>query len=108
MATEEEFERWHAQQQGEEFPADPEVKIKPDVKFLGEGDHDYGLPRLTPAEAPTVKARVLEPYRIVCGGIFTGGDVFDAPHNDETRLWLQQGWIELVRPTKTTRTKKES
>ena len=43
-----------------------------------------------------MKARVREPYRIVYGGIFTGGDVFDAPHNDETELWLRQGWIELV------------
>jgi hypothetical protein len=47
-------------------------------------------------DIPTVKARVREPYRIVYGGIFTGGDVFDAPHNDETELWLRQGWIELV------------
>jgi hypothetical protein len=26
-------------------------------------------------------------------------DVFDAPHNDETRLWLRQGYIELVPET---------
>jgi hypothetical protein len=45
---------------------------------------------------------------MVCGGIFTAGDVFDAPHNDETRLWLRQGCVELVPPAKTTRTKKES
>lgn len=62
---------------------------------------------MTPAETPTVKARVRESYRIVCGGIFTGGDVFDVPYSDETRLWLQQGWIELVRPTKTIRTKEK-
>ena len=65
------------------------------VEFMASGD-DAGLTRLPPAEIPTVKARVLGNHRMVCGGIFTGGDVFDAPHNDETRLWLKQGYIELV------------
>jgi hypothetical protein len=68
------------------------------VEFMVSGD-DAGLKVLRPAEVPTVKARVLGNHRIVCGGIFTGGDVFDAPHNDETRLWLRQGYIELVPET---------
>lgn len=97
MATNEEFERWKDAQRDPDFNFDPEVKVKPDITFL-TGD-DAGLPKLPEAVVPTVKARVLAPYRIVCGGIFTGGDVFDAPHNDETRLWLRQGWIELV-PTR--------
>ena len=68
------------------------------VDFIVSGD-DAGLKRLPPAEVPTVKARVLGNHRMVCGGIFTGGDIFDAPHNDETRLWLKQGYIELVPET---------
>src|SRR6516165_8721358 len=95
MATEEEFERWKAAQRDPDFNFDPEVKVRTEVKFL-TGDDDAGLPKLPEAKVPTVKARVIAPYRIVHGGIFTGGDVFDAPHNDETRLWLRQGWIELV------------
>jgi hypothetical protein len=47
------------------------------VEFMVSGD-DAGLKVLPPAEVPTVKARVLGNHRIVCGGIFTGGDVFDA------------------------------
>jgi hypothetical protein len=102
MATEDEFERWDAQRKGDEFPKDPEVKIKPDVKSLTEDPYS-ALPQLPDAEIPTVKVRVLPPYRMVCGGIFTAGDVFDAPHNDETlnspprcsihaRLLWQQPW----------------
>lgn len=76
-----------------------------DVSFLVNGD-DAGLGFLPPPKLPTVKVRVLGNHRMVCGGIFTGGDVFDAPHNDETRLWLRMGYIELVSPKTTSRKEK--
>ena len=90
MASYEEFETWQSGQN----PDQPGVA----VEFMVSGD-DAVLKVLPPAEVPTVKARVLGNHRIVCGGIFTGGDVFDAPHNDETRLWLRQGYVELVPET---------
>ena len=74
------------------------------VEFVTSND-DAGLKVLPPAEIPTVKARVLGNHRMVCGGIFTGGDVFDAPHNDETRLWLRMGYIELVPETTSSKEK---
>jgi hypothetical protein len=97
MASYEEFEQWHATR-NEAADMQPGVKVKPEVTFL-MGGGDAGLTVLPPAPLPTVKARVIGNHRIVCGGIFTGGDVFDAPHNDETRLWLKQGYIELVPET---------
>ena len=95
MASYEEFEAWQSGQNPDRLPGVA-------VEFMVSGD-DAGLKVLPPAEVPTVKARVLGNHRIVCGGIFTGGDVFDAPHNDETRLWLRQGYIELVPETTTSK-----
>lgn len=77
----------------------PEYVPKAQVEFVMSNDDDTGLSVLPPAEIPTVRVRVLANHRMVCGGIFTGGDVFDAPHSDETRLWLRQGYIELVPET---------
>ena len=82
----------------------PDPVQKPQVEFMVSGDN-AGLTVLPPPPVPTVKARVLGNHRIVCGGIFTSGDVFDAPHNDETRLWLRQGYIELVPETTTKKAK---
>jgi hypothetical protein len=100
MASYEEFEAWQSGQ-------NPDQPAGVAVGFIVSGD-DAGLKVLPPAEIPTVKARVLGNHRIVCGGIFTGGDVFDAPHNDETRLWLRQGYVELVPETTSKKGKSEN
>lgn len=99
MASYEEFDAWN---RATNDAGHQETPVQ--VAFMGSVD-DAGLKRLPPAELPTVKVRVLGNHRMVCGGIFTGGDVFDAPHNDETRLWLKQGYIELVPQTTTKKAK---
>lgn len=99
MSSYEEFETWNAVCKSAEKRPQAKTSLPKVVEFVTIPD-DAGLKFLPPAEVPTVKARVLGNHRIVVDAdVFTGGDVFDAPHNDETRLWLRQGYIELVPET---------
>ena len=44
-----------------------------------------------------MKVKVVEPYRVVHEGKpYVGGDVLEIPDDDEHKIWLQSGWVQLV------------
>lgn len=83
----------------QQFPfVSPEVKTTPGaVRFVTSGDEkEFTVP---PPTIPTIKVRVLEPFRVVHEATaYTHGEEFDAPADDTTNLWLRSGYIELVTP----------
>jgi hypothetical protein len=44
----------------------------------------------------TVKVKVNGNYRIVHGKPYTGGDVLEAPDDEQTKLWIRAGWVTPV------------
>jgi hypothetical protein len=93
----------------QKFPfRNPEVEVKPELVFADERDPFTAA--ATPV--PTVKVRVLEPYRVIHDGkVHTGGAVIDVPADDEHRLLWLNGAVEIVQaksPAKRADSKKGS
>jgi len=45
-----------------------------------------------------VKVKVVGNYRVVHAGVaHTGGDVLEIPDDAEHKIWLQSGWVEIVK-----------
>ncbi len=48
-----------------------------------------------------IKVRVLGNYRVVHDGTpYVEGDVLDVPNDSAHKIWIQSGWVELVKEEK--------
>lgn len=73
----------------------PEVKAKPELVFLTTADQK-GINTVTQTSTPTIRVKVNGNYRIVVGKPYTGGQVLDAPDDEQTKLWIRAGWVTPV------------
>lgn len=88
---------WPFDERGLPLAADPEVKVNPEVVFLTTSEKGI---RVAETPSATVKVKVNGNYRVVHGKPYIGGDVFDAPDDEQTRLWIKAGWVTPVAAAK--------
>lgn len=72
-----------------------EVKVKPELVFISSTDQK-GIKVMTETSSATVKVKVNGNYRVVVGKPYTGGQVLDAPDDEQTKLWIRAGWVTPV------------
>jgi hypothetical protein len=87
------------------FPADPEVKVKPELVFF-EGVFDDDIKGITVVPEPvgTIRVCVNANYRVIHKQAYGGGEEFDAPDDDMTRKWIESGWVSVVPAPKKAKT----
>lgn len=76
-----------------------EVKVKPELVFISSTEQK-GIKVMTETSSATVKVKVNGNYRVVVGKPYTGGQVLDAPDDEQTRLWIRAGWVTPVAAAK--------
>jgi hypothetical protein len=85
---------WPFDDRGLPGVVDPDVKVKRELVFLGTDEKGINVVTQTPST--TIKVKVNGNYRIVHRQPYSGGDVFDAPDDDQTKQWIRAGWVTPV------------
>jgi hypothetical protein len=77
------------------------IEIPEPVKELSMAGQMIKAAEQSAAEPSTIKVRVNSPYRVLHNHVaFIAGETLEVPNDSEHQLWVQSGWVSLVKGEK--------